>query len=393
MNQPVPLLPLSNRTVHLREASILRALTLKVQAYDDGINLGQGVCDLEMPRPLRLGAVEALFQDRATYTNYRGLITLRQEISRRMQARYGLVYDTEDIVVTVGSSMAYTATLMTLLDPGDEVVLMEPFYPYHYTGALLAGAVVKTVPVDLGHDGIPWDALEMAISRRTKILVLNTPSNPLGRVWVESEYQRLAQILRLSGAYLVTDEIYEDLVYEGGRHLPPATHPPLKNRTITISGLSKAYSITGWRLGWLAAPPALSHAIGPVFDVLAVCAARPLQAAAATAMRELPESYYLDLRDGYERRRKVLCDALDRSGFKSRRPMGAYYVLADYRERYGSITPMEACERLLAECHIAAIPSTIFYAHSAPTELRFQFAVQDSVLSEVARRLTRRVKS
>ena len=152
----IDLAPLSRRTSHLREASILRALTLKVNALDDGINLGQGVCDLEMPRPLRLAAVESLLHDRATYTNFAGVLPLREQIVRRMKERYGLEYDVGEVVVTVGSSMAYTSTLMTLVDPGDEVVLFEPFYPYHHTGARLAGAVVKPVPLTLGDDGIDW---------------------------------------------------------------------------------------------------------------------------------------------------------------------------------------------------------------------------------------------
>lgn len=383
------LAPFSSRTDHLREASILRALTLKVQAFDDGINLGQGVCDLEMPEVLRQAAIRSLTDDRATYTNYAGVKPLREQITRRMRDRYGLEYGMDEIVVTVGSSMAYTSTLMTLVDPGDEVVLFEPFYPYHYTGALLAGATVRSVPLELGDDGIDWDMLEAALSDRTRLLVLNTPSNPLGKVWTADELDRVAKMLEDSPAYVVTDEIYEDLVYDGRTHVPPATRPGLHDRTITISGLSKAYSITGWRLGWLAAPKRLAGAIGPVFDVLAVCATRPMQHAAATAMRELPETYYTDLRDGYHHRRGILCEALRAGGFDVREPEGSYYVMADYTERWGADTdPEDACFRLLDEAHIAAIPSTIFYAGSPRPELRFQFAVEDSILEEVARRLS-----
>lgn len=382
------LAPLSRRTNHLREASILRALTLKVNAFDDGINLGQGVCDLAMPEPLRTAAVRSLHEDRATYTNFAGIRELREQIIRRMEARYGLTYGMDEIVVTVGSSMAYTSTLMTLVDPGDEVVLFEPFYPYHYTGALLAGAKVSSIPLSLGDDGIQWDKLEAALSDRTRLIVLNTPSNPLGKVWTEAELDRLASLLEGSPAYVVTDEIYEDLVYDGRTHVPPATRPGLYERTVTISGLSKAYSITGWRLGWLAAPKALSGAIGPVFDVLAVCASRPLQHAAAAALEELPESYYTDLRDGYLVRRKLLCDALRSGGFRVAEPEGSYYVMADYTDRWGADTdPEDACFRLLDEAHIAAIPATIFYADRPRPELRFQFAVENEILSEVARRL------
>jgi len=382
------LAPLSRRTEHLREASILRALTLKVNELPNGINLGQGVCDLEMPAPLRQAALESISGDRATYTNYAGLRPLREEIVRRMEERYGLSYGVNEVCVTVGSSMAFTSTLMTLVDPGDEVILFEPFYPYHYTGALLAGANVRTVPLTLGEDGIDWSTLEQALNERTRLVVLNTPSNPLGKVWTAEELDRLSALLQGHPAYVVTDEIYEDLVYDGHRHVPPATRPGLHERTITVSGLSKAYSITGWRLGWLAAPQALSGAIGPVFDVLAVCAARPLQHAAARALRELPDSYYTDLCAGYARRRKVLCDALRSGGFRVQEPEGSYYVLADYTDRFGpNIAPEDACFRLLDEVGIAAIPSTIFYAKRTPPELRFQFAVEDEILDEVARRL------
>lgn len=379
---------LSRRTNHLREASILRALTLKVNAFADGINLGQGVCDLEMPGALRDAAVRSLTEDRATYTNFAGIKPLREQIIRRMRERYDLSYEMDEVVVTVGASMAYTSTLMTLIDPGDEVILFEPFYPYHYTGALLAGATVRSIPLSLGDGGIQWDKLEGALSDRTRLIVLNTPSNPLGKVWTTDELDRLAALLDTSPAYIVTDEIYEDLVYDGREHVPPATRPGLYERTITISGLSKAYSITGWRLGWLAAPKALSGAIGPVFDVLAVCASRPLQHAAAAALAELPETYYTELRDGYSVRRRLLCDALRSGGFQVREPEGSYYVMADYTDRWGADTdPEDACFRLLDEARIAAIPATIFYAERPRPELRFQFAVEDTILEEVGRRL------
>lgn len=377
---------LSRRTAHLREASILRALTLKVNALPDGINLGQGVCDLEMPRELRLGAVESIFKDRATYTAFGGIKPLREVIVRRMQERYGLAYDPDEVVVTVGASAAYMATLMTLVDPGDEVVLFEPFYPYHYTAALLGGAEVRTVPLDPASGDVDWEALGAALGPKTRVLVLNTPSNPLGRVWSAGEIDRLAGLLRDTDAVVVTDEIYEDLVYEGGRHVPPATHPKLHPRTVTISGVSKAFSVTGWRIGWLAAPKELSGAIGPVFDVMCVCAPRPLQKGAAVALRDLPASYYTELCRGYEHRRGVLAGALREAGFGLRVPDGAYYMLADYSARYGSLDPLDACFRLLDEYRVAAIPGTIFYAGAPPPVLRFQFAVQDGILEEAARR-------
>ena len=385
-----PDLGLSTRSSHLREASLLRALTSKVQAFPDGINLGQGVCDLEMPRELRLAAVESLFRDRATYTPHAGILELRRQIVRRTGARYGLNYDVDEVVVTVGSSGALSATFLTLGDPGDELILFEPFYPYHYTGARLAGLTVRTIPLDLETGAVDFDALRRALSPRTKMVLVNTPSNPAGKVWSAEEIDRLAGVLDGHPARVITDEIYEDLVFDGARHVPPATHPELYPKTITISGLSKSFSITGWRLGWLAAPAPLARAIGPVFDVLCVCAPRPLQAAAAVALRDLPESYFTDQRDRYDVRRGRLFDALSGGGLRPHRPTGAYYMLADYRDRYGAIPPLDACFRLLEETHIASIPGTLFYAGEPPPYLRFQFAVEEPVLAEVGRRLAAR---
>lgn len=381
---------LSSRSAHLREAGILRQLTLEVQKHNDGINLGQGVCDLDMPDELRDAATLSIRKDRATYTPYAGIPEVRAAVAARVKARYGLDYGPDGVCVTVGSSMAYSATLFTLLDPGDEIVLFEPFYPYHRSIALLAGATVKTVR--LGDDGsVPFDALRAQLGARTKLVVVNTPSNPSGKVWTRDELVELSRVLSGTRTLVATDEIYEDLVYDGSSHVPPATVPGLFERTITISGLSKAYSITGWRVGWIAAPEPLARAIGPVFDVLCVCAPRPFQHAAAHALRTLPEAWYRSQRDGYAERRGLLRDALAAGGFEPHAPRGAYYMTAGYEGVYGRTPPREACLRLLAEHHIAAIPSDIFYAdpQDAPRFLRFQFAVEAPVLVEVARRLAR----
>jgi aminotransferase len=381
---------LSERSAHLREASILRALTLKVQAFHDGINLGQGVCDLEMPRPLRLGTVESIFKERATYTPYGGIRPLREVIARRYEQRYGLRYEADDVVVTIGSSMAYTSTLMTLLDPGDEIILFEPFYPYHRSAALLLGAKVRTLRLEPPGYGVDFGRLRDMMSERTRAIVVNTPGNPSGKVWNADEIDELARVVADSNAIVVTDEIYEDLVFDGRTHVPPATHPLLFDRTVTISGASKCFSITGWRIGWLAAPPELARAIGPVFDVMCVCAPRPLQSGVAAALRELPDAYYRSLCEDYEKRRGLLAHALHEGGFRVHAPQGAYYLLADYSDRFGELSPTEASLRLLDEAHVAAIPGDIFFAEKPPRALRFQFAVEEPVIAEVARRLKRR---
>ncbi len=380
----------SERTAHLRHASILRTLTERVSALPDGINLGQGVCDLDMPIELADAAVRSIRNGRATYTPFAGVEEIRREIAARMERRHGLVYGVDEIVTTVGASAALSATFLTLLDPGDRVVLFEPFYPYHRSAALLAGARVEFLPETAAADEPNWSALEQALEGGARIVLLNTPANPGGRVWTLAELERLADLLRGSQAYLVTDEIYEDLVYDGRTHLPPAAVADLRERTITISGLSKTYSITGWRLGWLAAPRALAAAIGPVFDTLCVCAPRPLQEAAATALRTIPEPYYATLSAGYERRRDRLAVALRAGGFQPYVPAGAYYMLADYRDRYGDIGSEEASFRLLDELRLGAIPADVFYDVNPPPRLRFHFAVEDEILAEVARRLATR---
>lgn len=381
-----PTFPLSARTEHLRQASVLRTLTDRVSRFDDGINLGQGVCDLDMPEELAAATIHSIQSSRATYTPFSGVLPLRRQIVERMDRRYGVSYDIDEVVVTVGASAALSATFFTLLDPGDEIVLFEPFYPYHRSAALLAGAKVISIPETAG--GAPdWEALQRGIGPRTRIVVVNTPANPGGRVWTTEQLDRLAALLRDTSAVVVTDEIYEDLVYDGRTHVPPAAHDELRPRAITISGLSKAYSITGWRLGWLAAPRELAAAIGPVFDTMCVCAARPLQEGAAKALERIDETYYEDLRNAYEVRRDRLAGALEAGGLRPRVPGGAYYMLADYSERYGAIPSAEASMRLLEELHIAAIPAEIFYADDGPPMVRFHFAVEDLVLDEVARRL------
>lgn len=376
---------LSARTEHLRQASVLRTLTDRVGKFDDGINLGQGVCDLDMPEELADATIASIRSSRATYTPFAGVLPLRRQIVERMDRRYGVSYDIDEVVVTVGASAALSATFFTLLDPGDEVVLFEPFYPYHRSAALLAGGRVIAIPES---DGAPdWARLENAISSRTRLVVVNTPANPGGRLWTSDQLGQLSALVRDTEAIIVTDEIYEDLVYDGEAHFPPAAHPELRDRAVTISGLSKAYSITGWRLGWLAAPRELAAAIGPVFDTMCVCAARPLQEGAAKALAMIPESYYENLRGAYQARRDRLARALETGGFQPRVPGGAYYMLADYRDRYGSIPTTDACFRMLDELHLAAIPAEIFYAGESPPMLRFHFAVEEPVLDEVARRL------
>jgi aminotransferase len=377
---------LASRRAHLARENILRALTKRIDAVPGGINLGQGVCDLDMPAPLREGALQSLREDRATYTPFAGIPELRSAIAARMQVQ-GLPYGPDEIVVTLGSSAAFSAVLLTLVEPGDEVVLFEPFYSYHQAGIPLAGGVpryVRLEPPDFAFDPA---ALRAVLTPKTRAVVVNTPGNPSGKVWSREELGALARELEGTRVAVISDEVYEYLVYDGRAHVPPASLPELRDRTVTIGGLSKTYSITGWRLGWLAAPQEFAYAAGVVFDTLAVCAPRPLQVGAARALRELPPSFYEELRIDYQRRRDVLVSGLRAGGFQVWEPAGAYYVLAGFDGVLGAPDATAACYELIERARIAGVPADSFYRPGSKVRaLRFHFAVREPVLREAAQR-------
>ena len=381
---------LSHRSAHLREASILRALTLKVMAFPDGINLGQGVCDLEMPRPLRLATVESIFKERATYTPYGGIKPLREVISRRYEERYGLKYSPDDVVVTIGSSMAYTATIMTLLDPGDEIILFEPFYPYHRSAAILAGAKVVTMRLDPPDQPVDFGGLRSLMTDRTRAIVVNTPGQP-GREGLDAGRDRRPRARRRG--HRRDDRDRRDL-----------RGPRLRRRDPRSAGdAPRALRQDRHDLG--RQQVLLDHGVA---DRLARRAARSrprdraglrrhvrLRAPAAPERRRrrAPRAPGVVLRRAPRGLREAPRAPRGRARggrVQGPRARGAYYILADYTARYGRIPPTEASFRLLDETHVAAIPGDIFFAENPPPALRFQFAVEEPVIAEVARRLRRR---
>ncbi|MHC5070488.1 MAG: pyridoxal phosphate-dependent aminotransferase [Planctomycetota bacterium] len=278
---------------------------------------------------------------------------------------------------------------MTLLDPGDEVILFEPFYSYHYTALKLVGAVpvcVSLVGDDFAFDP---DRLRAAITSRTRAVMVNTPANPTGKVFTGDDLTALSDVLAGTDVLVLTDEVYEHMCYDGLRHVSPATVAGLANRTLTISSFSKTYSITGWRVGFLAGPTDIVDAIGRVFDQIEVCAARPMQRGVERALRELPDSYYDDLQNTYQRKRDQFCAALQARGFRITIPQGAYYVMADYRDVFGDLEPHPAVLKMIESLGINGVPGHIFYEQpESIRSIRFQFAVDQEVLDEVCRRLT-----
>jgi len=281
------------------------------------------------------------------------------------------------------------ATLLAVLDPGDEVVVFEPFYENYGPDAILSGAVPRFVALRPPEWTFDPDELERAFSSRTRAIIVNTPNNPTGKVFTRAELETIAGLCRRHDALAVTDEIYEHILYDGAVHLPLATLPEMAGRTITINGMSKTYSVTGWRVGWAIAPPPLTNAIRKVHDFLTVGAAAPLQEAGALAL-ELPAAYYEELARAYDRRRRRLLGILDGAGFDVYRPRGAYYVMVD-TDRLGWDDDVAFARHLVEEVGVAVVPGSSFYRDPASgrRQVRFAFCKKEETLAEAEKRLAR----
>lgn len=324
--------PLAQRTIDLRQSDI-RAITFAVNAVD-GINLGQGICDLPVPEPLRAGAIDAIEEDgTAIYTAYNGVRVLRERIAEKAAAFNRLpVRGNGDVMVSAGSTGAFVAAVLTLCDPGDEIVLFEPFYGYH-TGILrLLGVTPVSVPLAQPDWQVDLDAVEAAVTDRTKAVLVCTPANPTGKVWTTEELEGLLQLIERHDLYAVTDEIYEYMTYDGAEHVSLGSLPGAYERTVTISGFSKTFNMTGWRLGYAVAPPPVIEKMGLVNDLTTICAPAPLQHGMARAL-PLDESYFEELADAYAKRRRLMCETLDACGFELTWPTGAYYAFASFEDR------------------------------------------------------------
>jgi aminotransferase len=352
-----------------------------------GINLGQGICDLPTPPLVRDGAIAAIRENRSTYSFAEGTAELRQAIAGKLQRDNGLRADpASEICVTVGASGAYAAAIHALLDPGDGVLLLEPYYGYHLNAAIVAGFTPEFLALSPPEFALGEDALEAAVTPRTRAVVLCTPSNPSGKMFSRDELSALARVAARHDLLVITDEIYEYIRYDGSPHVSPASVPGLSARTVTIMGLSKTFSITGWRLGYTFAPAEMTRAISLVNDLYFVCAPTPLQLGAAAGFAA-PASYFQELQSGYQRKRDVICAALRRGGLPPIVPQGAYYVLADC-SRLGFATSREAAMHVLETTRVASVAGSAFYRGAEGEKLlRFCFAKDDAVLEEACGRL------
>jgi len=366
--------------------SDIRSMSRECDAVG-GINLGQGICDLPTPLPVADAARDAITQNRVIYTAPEGILPLRVAIREKIRRTYGLEYDAQsEIVVTSGATGGFAAACLSLFDPGDEIILFEPYYGYHLNTILSLGLTPVLVPTRPPGWEIDFEALGRAVTPRTRAVVVCTPANPNGKVWTASELDRLAALLEQHDLLAITDEIYEHILFDGQAHVPLATRGRARERTVTISGLSKTFAITGWRVGYLTAPAELARRITITHDLLYVCAPTPLQHAVVAGLG-MPESYYDDMARSYAKKRDILCSALADAGLTPHVPRGAYYVLADIR-RLGEPTAKAAAMKLLERTRIASVPGTSFYRDPVGETLsRFCFAKEDDVLEEAARRL------
>lgn len=353
--------------------SEIRAMSVECDRVG-GVNLAQGICDTELPAAVAEGAIQAIRDGHNIYTRLDGIAVLRQAIAAKLLRHNGIAADPDsEVLVTSGATGAFSAASLALLNPGDEVLIFEPFYGYHLSTLRSLRISPVVVPLTRPDFRLDLDAVRLAITPRTRALVLNTPSNPSGKVFTLAELQALAAIIIEHDLFVFSDEIYEYFLFDGARHISIATLPGMAERTITICGFSKTFSITGWRVGYLAASRRWIPSIGYFHDLTYVCSPAPLQFGAAAGLAALPQSFYDSLSTEYQRKRDQLCAALTRAGLTPSIPTGAYYVLAD-SSRISASTAPDKARTLLAATGVAAVAGSAFFEEGRGDNLlRFCF--------------------
>ena len=380
------LLRTAKRT-HSFSESVIREMT-RVAREHDAINLAQGFPDFPAPQLLKDAACAAIQGDVNQYAITWGTTNLRHALSEKYAATYDLEFDPErEITVTCGATEAMAAVMLATIDPGEEVIIFEPFYENYGPDAVLSQASPVFLPLHAPDYRLERGMLEAAVTPKTRAIVVNTPNNPTGRVFDREELQIIADICREHDILAITDEIYEHIYYEG-EHLVLAGFEGMRDRTITVSGLSKTFSVTGWRVGTIMAPPHLTDAIRKVHDFLTVGAPAPLQEACAVGLRELGEDYYVQMVEGYRERRGVLVSALKGAGFTCSTPQGAYYVLADF-SGISDEDDTTFAKRLTSEGGVAPVPGSSFYStpEGGRSVVRFVFCKRIETLHAAAERL------
>jgi aminotransferase len=368
--------------------SDIRRLTIECDKVG-GINLGQGICDLPTHPLVKQGAMDAINANQAIYTHARGLPELRERVSEKLQSFNGLKYDPEtELCITVGSSGAFACAALATLDPGDEVILIEPFYGYHLNTLIMAGITPRYARLDLPTMTLDRDSIARQINERTRAVVICSPCNPGGVVLSADDLAYLSELANAHDLLVFSDEIYEYITYDGHKHKSAATVDGLRERTMVIGGYSKTFSITGWRIGYLAAPADIMEKAAVASDLLYICAPHPLQRGVLRGL-DAPDAYYEEMRQHYAEGRDMICDALENGGFRVYRPQGSYYVMADFTA-HGWPDDKTAAMELLRKAKVAAIPGSAFYQPGSDRGqklLRFCYAKELPELKEACDRL------
>jgi aspartate/methionine/tyrosine aminotransferase len=382
---------LSDKVSHFTE-SVIREMTRQAMLYH-AVNLAQGFPDFPAPADIKQAAQQAVAADVNQYAITWGAKNLRNAIARQMGVWQGITVDPEkEVTVCCGSTEAMISTLLAVCNTGDEVVIFEPFYENYGPDSVLSGARPKFVklrpPKD---DGGEWTfdekELRRAFDKNTKAIIVNTPNNPTGKVFTRAELELIRDLCVRFDVLCITDEIYEHILYDGTKHISMASLEGMRDRTVTINGMSKTYSVTGWRVGWAVAPEKITNAIRKVHDFLTVGAPAPLQEAGAAAL-SLPADYYARLAEGYRVRRDRLIPALTEAGFRCFRPRGAYYVMTDI-SAFGFDDDVSFARHLVQKVGVACVPGSSFYRdpRDGARQVRFAFCKKPETLDEAAKKL------
>jgi aminotransferase len=374
---------LSERSSQFSQSDI-RAMTAACNRLN-GINMAQGVCDLEVPREVIEGAQAAMEEGTNIYTPTEGLPRLKEAIAAKMQRFYGVDVDAQsEVLVSDGATGAFYTACLSLLNPGDEVILFEPYYGYHKATLQAVGAVPTFVRLEAPEWTLDMEALEAAISSKSRGIVICNPGNPSGKVFTEKELEALGEFAQRHDLVVFSDEMYEHFLYDGVKHIPAMCIPSLRDRTVTISGFSKVFSVTGWRLGYAIAAPEVIASMAHFNDLIYVCAPAPLQIGAAKGLEELGDDYYEKLAEVHRQKRDLFCDALRDAGLTPSVPKGAYYVMTDVSSLQGK-DDRDKVMYILETAGIAAVPGSAFYHDDAGKELcRFCYSKPMDVLKEAA---------
>ncbi len=377
---------LSHKSSRFTE-SVIRGMSVEAHKYG-AVNLAQGMPDFPAPAELKAAACRAIEADVNQYAVTWGAQKLREAIAEHAQWHLGLSVDPDtEITVTCGSTEAMLVALLATINPGDEVILTQPFYENYWPDCVLAGATPRFVPLHPPGWSFDLDELAKVFNDHTKAIILCNPNNPTGTVFSRTELETIAALCQKWDAIAITDEIYEHIVYDGRPHLALAAIDGMRERSVTISGMSKTYAVTGWRIGTMIAPSRLTHAFRQVHDYVSIGAAAPLQEAGAFAYR-MPRDYYTQLAADYQARRDRLCSALLQVGFDLELPHGAYYVMANI-EAFGAADDVSFARHLVRELGVATVPGSSFFQDKALGRqyIRFCFCKRDETLDEAIRRL------